>query len=236
MEVAIAQRAGDRGAGVRVPGRVRLHALADHRPAPGATTAVRCVDVAALVAAAIVRRNPAAEVLPFESTWCALDSLVARQRDDQCGAPGGGGGGGTCVSAPLAQLNARKAKGDLVVFVSDNESWMDASGVQGHGDDAGVERVPRAQPAGPAGADRHPAVRDTQAAEREDILNIGGFSDRVFEVIAEFATGRCRRPLGRPDRRGRRSERVGAGPECLRDYIQSRCLTVSPNVLVRPSS
>ena len=30
----------------------------------------------------------------------------------------------------------------------------------------------------------------TQAAEREDILNVGGFSDQVFDVIAEFATGR----------------------------------------------
>ena len=31
----------------------------------GATTAVRCVDVAALVAAAVLRQNPDAEVLPF---------------------------------------------------------------------------------------------------------------------------------------------------------------------------
>ena len=29
----------------------------------------------------------------------------------------------------------------------------------------------------------------TQAAEREDVLNIGGFSDRVFDVIAQFAAG-----------------------------------------------
>src|SRR5690349_2724773 len=32
----------------------------------GATTAVRCVDVAALVAAAVLRKNPRVEVLPFE--------------------------------------------------------------------------------------------------------------------------------------------------------------------------
>jgi len=29
----------------------------------------------------------------------------------------------------------------------------------------------------------------TQAKEREDILNIGGFSDTVFDLIAEFARG-----------------------------------------------
>jgi 60 kDa SS-A/Ro ribonucleoprotein len=28
-----------------------------------------------------------------------------------------------------------------------------------------------------------------QAIEREDILNVGGFSDRVFDVISEFARG-----------------------------------------------
>jgi 60 kDa SS-A/Ro ribonucleoprotein len=30
----------------------------------------------------------------------------------------------------------------------------------------------------------------TQAAERDDILNVGGFSDQVFETIAQFAVGR----------------------------------------------
>jgi 60 kDa SS-A/Ro ribonucleoprotein len=29
----------------------------------------------------------------------------------------------------------------------------------------------------------------TQAKDRADILNVGGFSDRVFEVIATFAQG-----------------------------------------------
>ena len=32
--------------------------------------------------------------------------------------------------------------------------------------------------------------RTTQACEREDVLNVGGFSDQVFEVIAEFVRGR----------------------------------------------
>ena len=29
----------------------------------------------------------------------------------------------------------------------------------------------------------------TQAAERDDILNVGGFSDEVFTVIGDFAAG-----------------------------------------------
>ena len=31
--------------------------------------------------------------------------------------------------------------------------------------------------------------RTVQAAEREDILNVGGFSDQVWDVITEFANG-----------------------------------------------
>jgi 60 kDa SS-A/Ro ribonucleoprotein len=100
------------------------------------------------------------------------------------------GGGGTNCSAPLTKLNARKAAGDLVIFVSDNQSWVDAGGGRGTAMlrewNKFRERNPNArlvcvdvQPYG-----------TTQAAEREDVLNIGGFSDRIFEVVSEFAAGR----------------------------------------------
>ncbi len=29
----------------------------------------------------------------------------------------------------------------------------------------------------------------TQAPDRDDVLNVGGFSDQVFEVVAEFLKG-----------------------------------------------
>ena len=34
--------------------------------------------------------------------------------------------GGTNCSAPLRYLNTQKARGDLIIYVSDNESWMDS--------------------------------------------------------------------------------------------------------------
>ncbi|MBI5546916.1 MAG: TROVE domain-containing protein [Deltaproteobacteria bacterium] len=156
----------------------------------GATTAVRCVDVAALVAAAFMRKNPGTMVLPFEQDVVRLrlearDTVMTNARKLAAV-----GGGGTNCSAPLARLNAEKVDADLVVFVSDNESWVDARA--GRGTATMVEwnefreRNPDArlvcidlQPYG-----------TTQAAEREDILNVGGFSDQVFEVVAEFAAGR----------------------------------------------
>jgi 60 kDa SS-A/Ro ribonucleoprotein len=156
----------------------------------GATTRVRCVDVAALVAAAVLRKNPDAEVLPFHD---AVVDLRPSPRDTvltNAGLLASIGGGGTNCSAPLARLNARGARGDLVVFVSDNQSWLDAD----HGRSTATMRE------WSAFRHRNPAARlvcidvqpygTTQAAEREDVLNVGGFSDQVFEVMAEFAAGR----------------------------------------------
>jgi 60 kDa SS-A/Ro ribonucleoprotein len=161
----------------------------------GATTTVRCIDVAALCAATILRKNPQAEVIPFESKVVEVclnprDSVMTNAQK-LSGLPCGG----TNCSAPLAWLNKRKAEGELVVYVSDNESWVD-SPAYGRWGGSRTEtmnqwamfkrRNPRArmvcidiQPYG-----------TSQAKEREDILNIGGFSDQVFNVIAEFARGR----------------------------------------------
>lgn len=88
---------------------------------------MRCIDAAALVAACILRKNPNAEVIPFECNVVKIalnpcDSVMTNaQKLAKIG------GGGTNCSAPLAQLNRAKSKGDLAIYVSDNESWMDTN-------------------------------------------------------------------------------------------------------------
>src|SRR5262249_60286639 len=100
------------------------------------------------------------------------------------------GGGGTCVSAPLAQLNARRAKGELVVIVSDNESWIDADSARGT---ATMQEWNAFRSRNPGARlvliDLQPYTT-TQVVDRKDILNIGGVSDQVFEVVSDFAAGR----------------------------------------------
>jgi 60 kDa SS-A/Ro ribonucleoprotein len=156
----------------------------------GSTTAMRCVDVAALIAAAFVRRNPSAEVIPFENRVVRVDLNPRDTVFTNAARLAAVGGGGTSTSAPLAFLNERRARGDLVVLVSDNQSWVDARA--GLGTETMVqwsafrERNPKAKL---VCIDIQPCLT-TQAAEREDILNVGGFSDQVFEVVAEFAAGR----------------------------------------------
>jgi len=91
----------------------------------GATTSVRCIDVAALVAASVLRKNQSATVLPFEQAVVPVDLNSRDSVMTNAGKLASIGGGGTNCSAPVRLLNQRKAKADLVIFVSDNESWVD---------------------------------------------------------------------------------------------------------------
>ncbi len=164
-------------------------AVTGHRGS--ATSSVRCIDVAALVAASILRKNPAARVLPFEQ---AVVQLSLNARDSvmtNAQALAKIGGGGTNCSAPLALLNKERASVDLVILVSDNESWVDANR-------RGATQTVREWELLKA---RNPQARlvcidiqpgaTTQAAERADILNVGGFSDAVFTMVSSFADGKA---------------------------------------------
>lgn len=163
----------------------------------GSTTAVMCVDVAALVASAILRTNPTAEVIPFESRAILPHEVGLNPRDSimtnakkLSSLPQGG----TNCSAPLAVLNKQKATGDLVVYVSDNESWVDSPSFGQSGGRATEtmkqwaefkQRSPRAKM---ICIDLQPNST-TQAKEMPDIVNVGGFSDQVFHLIAAVANG-----------------------------------------------
>lgn len=157
----------------------------------GATSAVRCIDVAALVAAAMVRKNRGATVLPFsdavvETKVNPRDSVmtIAKQL---ASLPSGG----TNCSAPLQEINRQKAKADLVIFVSDNESWVDTKAGSRRGEPTQVMRQWEAIKSRNPGAklvciDLTPNTT-VQATDRKDILNIGGFSDTVFDLVGTFA-------------------------------------------------
>ncbi|WP_313139529.1 VWA domain-containing protein [Stenotrophomonas sp.] len=152
----------------------------------GASTSVRCVDVAALIAACVLRGQPQATVLPFD-TQVRPVQLNPRDSVMTLAAQLAINGGGTSVSAPLEDLNRRRAQVDLVVLVSDNESWRDTR--QG-GATATMrawevlkQRCPQARL---VCIDLQP-VASSQTAQREDVLHIGGFSDAVFDLLGQYA-------------------------------------------------
>ncbi len=152
----------------------------------GASSAVRCMDVAALVAACVQRANPDARVLPFDTQVRPLrlnprDSVMtqARQLASLCG-------GGTAISAPLALLNEERAKVDLLVLVSDNQSWVDTRGGGATATMREWERIKsRCPQARMVCIDLQPYAT-SQTVERDDVLHVGGFSDAVFDLLASW--------------------------------------------------
>jgi len=157
----------------------------------GATSTVRCIDVAGLMTAALLERNPKARVLPFENDVVDID---LNRRDsvmtnaDKLAAIGGGG---TNCSAPLKKLANEKAKVDLVVFISDNQSWMDAR-PNGQASAMMTEwaRIKKRNPAAKLVCLDIQPYATSQAVTSADVLNVGGFSDAVFGAIAMFASGK----------------------------------------------
>jgi 60 kDa SS-A/Ro ribonucleoprotein len=155
----------------------------------GSTTKVRCVDVAALVAAAVLRKNPEAEVIPFEHGVVKLHLSARDSVMTNAAKLAGVGGGGTSTSAPLRWLNARKARADLLIYVSDNESWVDGRRGQGTATMAEWEAFRARNPGAKLACIDIQPNGTTQAPDRGDILNVGGISDQVFEVLSTFAEG-----------------------------------------------
>jgi 60 kDa SS-A/Ro ribonucleoprotein len=154
----------------------------------GATTAVRCIEVAALLAACLKRANPDARVLPFAE---AVRSCHLNPRDSvmtQAAQLVALLGGGTAVSAPLAALNKERCKVDLLVLVSDNQSWVDARfnrGTETMRQWAVLkQRCPKARM---VCIDLQPCMTG-QTVESQDVLHVGGFSDAVFDLLADVAT------------------------------------------------
>jgi 60 kDa SS-A/Ro ribonucleoprotein len=155
----------------------------------GATSKVTCNDVAALVAAAMLRTNRQTRVLPFEYKVVDVKLDPHARLAVNTAKLAAVRGGGTNVSAPLAMLNAEKASADLVVIVSDNQSWVDATGGGATATLREWETLKmRNRAAKLVCVDIQPHGT-TQASGRADVLNVGGFSDAVFETIARFARG-----------------------------------------------
>ncbi|MGE3820026.1 MAG: TROVE domain-containing protein [Isosphaeraceae bacterium] len=169
--------------------------ITGHR-ARGSTSKVRCVDAAAVFAAAVLRRNPNSLLIPFDDRAHVAkvdpsDSILSlAQRLAAYG------GGGTDCSIPLKEAVTRHAKRKLVgcVLVSDNMSWI---GQGRHGSTQLMTawrefvknqvRLKGADVEGPklVCLDLQPSGT-AQAPESSDVLNVGGFSDAVFTVIASF--------------------------------------------------
>lgn len=160
----------------------------------GSTSKVRCVDVAALVGASVARKNKDTVLLPFDTRVHDASSINVRDSvmTNADKLRKFGGGGTDCASA-LRALNHAKYELDrprVVIFVSDNESWYNGvgsyAGYRGTGMAQEWESYKRKAKDAKLVLIDIEANANTQVKEAPDVLNVGGFSDKVFEVIKRF--------------------------------------------------
>lgn len=156
----------------------------------GSTSATRCIDVAGLVSAAFSRRNIKSTILPFDYKVHQAIVPAGSSVLETAKILASLGGGGTDCSLPLKYAAEKDMKVDLAIFISDNESWIGSR----HGATATMEAWKKVKAKNPGAKlvciDLTP--NGTTQALGKDVLNIGGFSDSVFEVIALFARGELR--------------------------------------------
>jgi 60 kDa SS-A/Ro ribonucleoprotein len=155
----------------------------------GATTTLRCIDVAALVAACIRRKNPSARIMPFDTEVRralinARDSIIT-QAKQLASMPAGG----TRVSAPVQQLNKERACVDMLVIISDNESWADTQAGRATATMKEWAELKARNPAAKLVCIDLQPYATSQTVAQEDVLHVGGFSDAVFDLLADAANG-----------------------------------------------
>jgi 60 kDa SS-A/Ro ribonucleoprotein len=145
-------------------------------------TKTRCVDVAGLIAACVVRNNKNALVLAFDTSVYEAninprDSIMTNSTKIAKY-----GGGGTNCSLPLDKLNRERVKADLVIYVSDNMSWQGNRFGTAEQWNIFKKNNPKAKL---INIDIQP-YPNAQVPDNKDVLNIGGYNDAIWPAIESF--------------------------------------------------
>jgi len=153
------------------------------------SSSVSCMDVAALIASSLARVNTEADIVSFATysrfienfnSWDSLTTNINKLRLESrfCGH-------GTDASAAMKVINSKSY--DLIVFVSDCQSWADSrhycrsTGLMELFNKHKNSRVKLAE------INLQPYGNTQGDTKNKRIMCIGGFSDAVFDVLADFA-------------------------------------------------
>jgi len=176
-----------------------MHSPVTGLQSSGNHSEMSCVDAAALFASAVLRRNPDSVIVPFDDRTHdvrvdAGDTILSlADRLSQYG------GGGTNCALPIEAANSKYANRSFagVILVSDDQSWLSTTSTSGQTGvlqawNAFVER--QTQLGNRFGKPKLVCLdlapyTTVQAPDREDILNVGGFGEAVFETVAGFLRG-----------------------------------------------
>lgn len=152
----------------------------------GSTTKTSCMDVAGMFASCLLRTNQNnLKVVSFDTQARFVNLNPRDSVPTNVGKILSSGGGGTDCSAALRLLIAQRERADVVIYLSDNESWRHFNGTQSQ---AWAEFNRYNKSAKLVCIDLQP-YSTVQTPDSQRVLNVGGFSDSVFEVVANFVNG-----------------------------------------------
>jgi 60 kDa SS-A/Ro ribonucleoprotein len=174
----------------------------------GQTSVVRMVDVAALMGAQVFRKNPGSTLWGFNDV---LDEYRLNPRDSvmTIAEKLTSNSGGTNYSLAMQAIVDRKMRPDLVIYFGDMQSWLDTPGCAGtdyspgmysyYGNRGTTSKATGTQALWQQYRKTNPkakivfvnlaAYEDTQYSEDGQGMNVGGWSQAVFDQIRRFVDG-----------------------------------------------
>lgn len=159
-------------------------AVTGHRP--GSTSKTRCIDVAALFASCLLKNGENVKILPFDTSVHKSDLDERDTIMTNANKLAKYGGGGTNCAIAMEHIVKSGGKVDNVVYVSDNESWIGLGNNGATGMMSNWKKIVGKNPkAKLVCIDISPGMT-SQTHEDKSILKVGGFSDNVFSVVADF--------------------------------------------------
>lgn len=160
----------------------------------GSTSKMRCVDVASLIASSFLKVNPNnVEIVLFDTKIYRTKLNPENSVMENAEFLSSIGGGGTACQLPLIEEVNNKTRSNLIIYISDNESWFNLSGYYFNSEENWKPQVVKAwkdfkiinPKAKMVCIDLQPNTT-VQVRSYSDVLNIGGFSDVVYDVITDF--------------------------------------------------
>jgi len=152
----------------------------------GATSVMTCVEVASLFASCILRTNPNVQVIAFDTSPYRMklnprDAVITNAEKIS----NVGGGGTDCSVA----LDAITGPVDLVVMISDNQSWVQNGEASPKGAQAWT-RLRKKNPQAKLVCHDIQPYGDVQMYDVErQVMNIGGLGEHMFDQIRAFVAG-----------------------------------------------
>jgi 60 kDa SS-A/Ro ribonucleoprotein len=150
------------------------------------TTKTTNMDAASVLTASLLRKNPNSQIITFNDhaetrfiNTCDSIMTIANTLSKLCA-------GGTSTSSSLHLMNTLAMKYKNIIMISDNQSWMDSNDCR-HTNSLYEwnKYTKRVKDAKMVCLNITP-YSNTQIPDRDNVLNIGGFSDQFFTIIDEF--------------------------------------------------